>query len=107
MTNRLYLYELAPIDEWTGWTKVQDYAATLEDRERAMVLEQFHEARTVVLASPSFDGVIREGWYMAPLPKSDADWDGWNAWMFAVKIDANGITFLVSPYELPWLGVAE
>jgi hypothetical protein len=102
------LYVLAPIDDWSGWTVADDYMATLDGHEKAIFLETLRPAQSLIRSSPLFEPETHTyPWYIAPLPKSNFDTDGYCEWMVATKITNNGTTFLVSPYTLDWLGMAD
>jgi hypothetical protein len=102
----MFLYVLSPIDDWSGWTVVDDHMATLDDRDAEIFLETFTPAKNAIEAHGWFEHDTHTyPWFIAPLPSTDGD--GYCEWMVATKITNNGTTFLVSPYRLPWLGDAE
>lgn len=97
----IYVYEVAPIDNWTGWSDME-YArgkACLEGTldEVDTLFEIGREAARMHLL---WEGDIREGPYVSALPM---DISGTFAIMVAWKQDNNGTTFVASQAALPWL----
>jgi hypothetical protein len=102
MNERRYLYVLSPIDDWTGWMDAEKSLESLEPWFRQGIEDALAPAQKMITAHRYFEHETHlYPWYVSPLPKDD---DGYCAWMVATKITNNGTTFLVSPYELPWLG---
>jgi hypothetical protein len=111
----MIVYELGPIDAWYGWTPFEEALAKASqnfeeqldsdfNRMCAIRPQELHDglAKARRLAKLLGDDVedLREGPYFAPLPHGGG-YDG--AFLLAWKRDANGITFVASPYRLPWL----
>lgn len=109
--KREYLYQLPPIDWWTGWTKLETAMRNiLEDEEalgssmNSMKEITFKVARAFYLAAKysNWEGDIREGIYVSAVPDGEESGDTC-CLLIAWKQDNNGTTFLYSKKELPWL----
>lgn len=105
-----YVYSLNPIDWWTGWRETADILRDMREMGDEDAWKQF--LREVVTATDAakavgFDGGLRESIHVAPLPRAETEPYGDSRWMFGIKQDNNGTTFIVSPYPLVWLGHAD
>lgn len=101
-----WLYECPPIDWWEGWWSVYHVADCIMDTDYT----DWFETRLTTLAAAAGiaewliarntrwegDGVLR----MTALPIPE---HGTTEWLFAVKQNNNGDTFLCSPVPLTWL----
>lgn len=94
----LYVYSPIPLDYWDGWS----FADKALLASRNPVYRQFPE-----LLESAKRAALAYGWEgdgewryapLAPLPDSHSC-----EWMFGVKQQNNGSTFIVSPFALPWM----
>lgn len=105
----LYVYAMSPIDIWTGWRSNADIIGEFHNMgEEAASLEFIGDVVRAMEAAKrtGFDGELREAIHVAPLPRAEREPYGGPRWMFGIKQDNNGTTFIVSPYPLGWLGAA-
>jgi hypothetical protein len=103
MTGRLFVYELPPIDFWQGWTPESRWPEGEDDPFYEYGLNDEEAAADLALAKGLATRCGWEGdgeWRMAGLPRDDV---AAPTYMLAVKQQNNGTTFIISPYELPWL----
>jgi hypothetical protein len=115
--GKYFAYCCEPIDWWAGWlSPVEAVAESLKDGWDALPSNAFRNAeilageidRLIKVASAfllqhGWEGDIRGPngtWMVSVVP--DAEINS-SVLVFAVKQDNNGTTFVVSPYELPWL----
>jgi hypothetical protein len=105
----MFVYQTTdPIDFWEGWQSESEYLAKLCDSEprpdqRVKALLEYIDLRCKaehLARSTAGQGHIRCGPYIAALPS-----DGGSKCpiMIAFKQTNNGTTFIISPYQLPWL----
>lgn len=93
-----------PIDWWPGWTSIDGLrrdANRLWEWGVELPSQLPPELDTRIPAQVATElGWEGDGeWKCAPLPTDD----GYCKLMFAVKQSNNGTTFIVSPFDLPWL----
>jgi len=110
MKSLNYCYTMPPIDWWYGWNKISDLTLPPEDCLGFMEFVSFNSIQDVLrhldYTLCEFDsGWEGDGdWMFSPIPKHDEDGDiGHCNMIFAIKQSNNGSTFILSPYELPWL----
>ena len=108
-----YVYRVSPIDWWLGWSKPSEILAAFgeapyfDDETGCLtaLANLANEIATwigdalVAFKDAGWEGDIRQGPYLAPLPFAFDE----GAYMVALKQDNNGTTFIWSPVELPWL----
>jgi hypothetical protein len=105
----MFVYARMTIDFWAGWLEEAEYKNQLprrfytpEDIKNALAkYESFLEKGKGLAAKVGWEGDMRDGPYVAGLPKPASGRDG--QVMVAWKQDNNGDTFIVSPLRLPWL----
>jgi len=117
-TRQLYVYTTL-IDWFFGWQDCTDLVTSLAasdaaggiDAEAARWFEAFQEARAAIKRA-GYDGEPRAmgrpghgPWRCSAIPGDPDDLD--TRWLFLVKQDNNGTTFVASPFPLPWLGQPE
>lgn len=118
-----HVYMIEPIDDWSGW---MDKAALMSSlafvdfhehppaltisekikhdlRRSKEALGDFEALAMAAARTVGWEGDIRDGPYFSALPPKAFDNYCFVAVMMALKQDNNGQTFIVSPYELPWL----
>ena len=103
ITRTNWLYEIGPIDYWTGWTpleqvKVNNYS----DKEYEDLESDAEFAKVLIEKYTSWEGDGR--WYVSGMPTSEYSN---SLLMFAVKQSNNGSTFICTPFPLPWLDTLE
>jgi hypothetical protein len=110
----MYVYAIAPIDFWYGWTPLtvvlNDASNRADDRGfeiKHRELFDFWAAAQKRARALGWEGDIRGcfgeldgGPWFAPLPVNNP---GETAFMIAWKQDNNGDTFVASSIPLPWL----
>ena len=109
-----YVYECPPIDWWQGWLKIpidiegRPYLPTAlvewltyEDSVLDWGIQSGIDTiyKNQLFESAGYDGEPRgKYWHMAPVPNpKDCD----TAYIFSVKADNNGTTYVASPFEMP------
>jgi hypothetical protein len=105
---KLHVYCIDPIDFWDGWLRPHEAFAPRTGHVSDVETRRFDAARWTPawdLAQNGgrkirWDGDIREGPYVAPLPGPDS---GESHFMIAWKQDNNGAAFVASPFRLAWL----
>jgi hypothetical protein len=109
--KNLFFYRISPIDNWIGWVPIEDLllqeplpGGTLMDgrywpHDPNDVMQRLNKAKIIARRRLGWEGDIREGPYVCPLPMNDYGFEYLIAW----KQDNNGTTFVVSPCALPWL----
>jgi hypothetical protein len=99
----LYAYARYAIDFWDGWLTQTEYLARLRQIEYADIAkyESFKDAAFELASTIGWEGDVRGEPYVAGLPGAESG-DDHNI-MIAWKQDNNGDTFVVSPFELPYL----
>lgn len=105
----MFAYARWPIDFWAGWLTEAEYKDHLaerfytpEDIKNALVkYEAFLEKGKRLATEIGWDGDMRDGPYVAGLPKPESGSDG--QVMVAWKQDHSGGTYVISPHRLPWL----
>jgi hypothetical protein len=106
MTGRLFIYELPPIDFWQGWTPASHWPKAEDEpftKYAEYGLDEQEAASDLSVARKLAKECGWEGdgeWRMAGLPRDDI---AAPTYMLAVKQYNNGTTYVISPYELPWL----
>ena len=106
----MIVYCINPIDFWDGWLTEEEFKTQLEagaahDARRATAstwaayLDLREKAQKLALKA-GWEGDIREGPFVAGLPSETGD-DG--QILVAWKQDNDGITFVATPFPLPWL----
>ena len=105
----LYVYALAPIDNWLGWTPLADLIQPARTRGSDVYPVPFAEIGDclergfkVARMALRWEGDIREGPYVAGLPISGGGGDDC-AFTLAWKQDHAGICYVVSPIRLAHL----
>jgi hypothetical protein len=102
MTGRLFVYMLPPVDYWHGWIPQYEWTGAVDLTEE-YGFDGGEMADDLRLAERLATECGWEGdghWRMAGLPRADV---AAPTFMLAAKQQNNGTTFVVSPYELPWL----
>lgn len=103
MKNTIYVYRVDPIDDLHLWMSPGDVfnkTATDDFRSYDEYEEVFNEGK-ITARFIGWEGDMREGPVVSMLPPIGA---GENSlFLIAWKQDNNGESFVVSPYELPWL----
>ena len=104
----MVIYACGPIDWWYGWTPLEQVLEKAMSRpgfpdfplRAADIHERLQQARRFC---PFKDSELRQGeggpWF-CPLPLDDP---GNYEFLLAWKLDNNGTTYVVSPFQLPWL----
>jgi len=104
----MYVYEVPPIDAWTGWMTEEEYIASLransffDNEESQMATIKALATKAQVLAKKlGWEGDRTVGPMFSGIPNEGGDSHcgvliGW-------KQSNNGATFIASPYRLPWL----
>lgn len=102
ITGRLFVYELPPVDFWQGWTPASRWPKAEDDPfPEYGVGEDEADDLAVAMKMATRCGWEGDGeWRMAGLPRADV---AAPTYMLAVKQYNNGTTYVISPYELPWL----
>lgn len=102
-----FVYPMSPIDFWNGWRStleiVQEFRQMGDEDAVGAFIREVGSAVDAAVAA-GYDGTPRESIHVSPLPRSDRETYGYPRWMFGIKQDNNGTTFIVSPYPLIWLG---
>ncbi len=113
MAGTLYAYELSPIDHWGGWRRPEDVYRVSSAAEGAVPWPGEHldargwpdlwarAQRVARKTGYGWEGDIREGPFLTVLPPGEY---GEPLVVIAFKQDNNGMTYVVSPVPLPWLG---
>jgi len=102
ITGRIFVYMLPPVDFWQGWTPEHSWPKADDDPfPEYGVGDEEADDLAVAMKLAARCGWEGDGeWRMAGLPRADV---AAPTYMLAVKQQNNGTTFVVSPYELPWL----
>ncbi|MBF0371611.1 MAG: hypothetical protein HQL52_19415 [Magnetococcales bacterium] len=105
MKNELHVYEIAPIDFWNHWTSMLAFLASpYRDNgpfsDPCEVLNRFQRATQLALRL-GWEGDFRKGPFISAIPAEHGE--GHSEFLIAWKQDNNGITFIASPFPLPWL----
>jgi hypothetical protein len=106
---KLFVYHVGPIDDWEGWTPVQqlvpeDGTKWTEWIYRDDAVRRWAQAMQLA-RQIGWEGDVRGGFFgpdgpwVCPLPCGDCQ----NDYLIAWKQDNNGSTFIASPVALPWL----
>jgi hypothetical protein len=105
---RGYVYEIATVDYWTGWVRLneyeeqEDYSVRVSTSVSRRALERVRDHAIAQIRERSiWEGDIVQGPFFAGLPPRDGNSD--SEQMVAIKQQNNGMTFVWSPYPLPWL----
>lgn len=110
----MFVYVTTPIDYWEGWTLLdkfldvhsideEDAEPFADVRREAAVnhLMPFLDKAYAAAKERGWDGDFREGPYVSGIPPRRGTFDP--TFVLGWKQDRNGTTFVVSPYEMPWL----
>lgn len=91
-TPPIFVYSVEPIDDWAGWLEPEAFFL-----DQASWQEQWSTAQALA-RDLGFDGDIREGPFMTVLPHPLPQ-----RILIAWKGGRDGICYIASPFELPWL----
>lgn len=95
-----YCYECPPIDFWGGWQTLDINSFGLDSDEPFgefnMLVEELEDTIRGFKTFWEGDGQ----WRFSGLPHGEVYS---NCLMFAIKQQNNGITYVLSPFKLPWL----
>jgi hypothetical protein len=113
-TDRWYIHRCSPIDWWCGWTEIsvtwQAEGAQVEIPDHFFGYLDSPEEWPADIAKPIevIDKAFKQagwqgdgGWRIAPLPDPETFS---NQFLYSVKQSRAGMTFIASPFSLPWLG---
>lgn len=89
----LHVYATGPIDFWEGVVPQFFWPSSAQTYYWKVILPAFEAHRF-------WSDPIREGPYLSGIPMADGLELGW---VFFLKINNNGTTFVASPVQLPWL----
>lgn len=105
----MIVYELSPIDNWSGWQKPEAvFRLEIDDptvHDTTDWLPLWEKAKTLA-GRLGWEGDIREGPFVTVIPE-DGLGGGPSAVVIAWKQNSNGTTFVASPYHLSWLEAHE
>ena len=99
--TKLYTYVLGPIDFWEGWMAPETLGAS-PYRD----LAAWGPDDVMARLSVAKDAATAAGWegdgqfHLSMLPMQDVQCEV----VVAIKQNNNGTTFIMSPFEMPWLG---
>jgi len=100
-----WVYEEAPVDDWTGWHSLQ---AIEEDQARESRMAGLPPAYWFKATIPQLAAVFRQmgwegdgNWFLSAVP--DPMMGGISPLLVAVKQSNNGTTYVACERELPWL----
>ena len=101
-----FVYELPPIDWWTGWSTIeaaiQAYEGAAEKQKEKANLERIvRHAQNQFENRTMWEGDVIQGPFLGGLPPATGD--PTSDVMVALKQMNNGMVFVWSPYELLWL----
>jgi len=96
----MFVYVMSPIDFWEGWLTEDEIKDRLHRDDLKRYLARKEKALELAGAR-GWEGDFRQGPFFSTIPMDDGASGcevlvGW-------KQDNNGTTFVVSPYQLPWL----
>lgn len=103
----MIVYAVTPIDFWTGWQRPADlfrarvYEGSGESHDPAEWAALWAEAKALA-ARIGWAGDIREGPFVTVLPERPGA-GGTAPVVIAWKQDRGGLTFVASPFPLPWI----
>lgn len=101
MTVELKVYVMGPIDYWEGWNSPNELASSMYREASAWGPD---DVRDRLFAAE--DAARAAGWegdgkaHFSMLPIDDVSCEI----VVAIKQANNGTTFIVTPFEMPWLG---
>jgi hypothetical protein len=100
--TKLHVYVLGPIDFWEGWIAPETLGASGNFEVSAWhpddVLARLDEAKKAASAA----GWEGDGdFHLSMLPMRDSHQC---EALVAIKQGNNGTTFIITPFEMPWLG---
>ena len=103
----LFVYKVAPIDDWTGWRKLTEAASETHSGgppcgpSFRTLLARLLDACEIARREHNWEGdiSIMGGPYWIPLPPGRDD-----KFLIAWKQSNDGTSFVASPFALPWLG---
>ena len=116
----MFVYAMGPIDDWTGWRKPEElFRARIDTSAAASPMadddphgdfepHRWAQAWTSARAGARelhWEGDIRpgEGPFVTMLPSAEPGVT--TPFIIAWKQDNNGMTFIASPFRLPWLEI--
>jgi hypothetical protein len=104
----MFAYRLPSINSWNGWMTESRYLEELAEEAKAEAssssvskYEALRSKAFELARNVGWEGDIREGPFIAGIPTDTPGDDGYI--MIAWKQDNNDTTFVVSPFNLPWL----
>jgi len=101
----MFVHVHMPIDFWEGWLTEDQYKNQLngdDDMARASTIAEYEKLRDEAFElarAKGWEGDTRQGPFIAGIPTGDYTTGILVAW----KQGNNGITFIASPFKLPWL----
>lgn len=105
--QQMYIYQLAPVDDFFGAVPVEEWLDTLSSNHRGVSLRD--AASQLMNAAFRVATAVGSEWegdchvvHVFGLPPADTYCDLQLGLIW--KQGNNGTTFVVSPYPLPWLG---
>ena len=115
MKDQLHVYSTGPIDIWDGWIPLMSFLSAPHPEydipefinaqfdDRSELIHRF--CRACQLArSIGWQGDFRHGPYVSAIPSGDGECH--SELLIAWKQDRSGVTFIASPFALPWMGNA-
>lgn len=101
----MFVYDIAPIDHWDGWTHVDDFKFKNDENEcDGYTFKQFNRDLSLgkdAARSIGWEGDMIVGPMLSGIPQMDGN--HWPHIMIGWKQKNNGTTFILSPIHLPWL----
>ncbi len=108
ITIDIFVYGVEPIDAWLGWSDEAQFRASVDkwcypERRDAIwaLYEAFRDRAQIIARDLGWQGDIREGPFIAGVPTFEIR--NTSLFMVAWKQDDDGLTFIASPVQLPWL----
>jgi hypothetical protein len=108
----VFVYGVEPIDVWLGWSDEAQFRASVErwcppQGRSAMwaFYEAFRDKAMELARGLGWQGDIRDGPFIAGMPTFEIRHT--SLFLVAWKQDDDGLTFVASPVELPWLAYNE
>lgn len=102
---KLYVYAIAPIDFWDGWMTRDQFISSYNSEHMEGGADDHcddliaHAEKVAQIAG--WEGDYRQGPFFSGIPSESGNCS--SETMIGWKQDNNGMTFIASPYRLPWL----